>query len=154
MLYCPPYSQVNHKNEFIVRVSSIDDEWLRPDWEKYNFYGDMSHHWYGDLPDSATYSNGAAHNSKLIQYYFKYKRSISVSFSKNDIPTIPVHKTIVVDTDSSSSGLPNQFKKELTSKCTTTFQKSVQILSLKITNSRNFTNRKLFFYKIKKCLLV
>jgi len=60
MLYCPPYSQVNHKNEFIVRVSSIDDEWLRPDWEKYNFYGDMSHHWYGDLPDSATYSNGAA----------------------------------------------------------------------------------------------
>ena len=65
----------------------------------------------------------------------------SVSFSKNDIPTIPVHKTIVVDTDSSSSGLPNQFKKELTSKCTTTFQKSVQILSLKITNSRNFTNR-------------
>jgi len=72
MLYCPPYSQVNHKNEFIVRVSSIDDEWLRPDWEKYNFYGDMSHHWYGDLPDSATYSNGAAHNSKLIQYYSKY----------------------------------------------------------------------------------
>ena len=69
---------------------------------------------------------------------------ISVSFSKNDIPTIPVHKTIVVDTDSSSSGLPNQFKKELTSKCTTTFQKSVQILSLKITNSRNFTNKKKF----------
>ena len=71
---------------------------------------------------------------------------ISVSFSKNDIPTIPVHKTIVVDTDSSSSGLPNQFKKELTSKCTTTFQKSVQILSLKITNSRNFTNKKSKIY--------
>ena len=145
MLYCPPYSQVNHKNEFIVRVSSIDDEWLRPDWEKYNFYGDMSHHWYGDLPDSATYSNGAAHNSKLIQYYSKYERSISVSFSKNDIPTIPVHKTIVVDTDSSSSGLPNQFKKELTSKCTTTFQKSVQILSLKITNSK--TNHRTFYVR-------
>ena len=72
MLYCPPYSQVNHKNEFIVRVSSIDDEWLRPDWEKYNFYGDMSHHWYGDLPDSATYSNGAAHNSKCTQYHLNH----------------------------------------------------------------------------------
>ena len=79
-----------------------------------------------------------------------YELSISVSFSKNDIPTIPVHKTIVVDTDSSSSGLPNQFKKELTSKCTTTFQKSVQILSLKITNSRNFT--KDFFFKFLRIL--